>query len=392
MRVALNALATAAPGWLRELARPQWYKRYGRRIEEFDLPGSKAKRAAYAQQVGEDGFALLDALAGPDAPDGLDGLPEAGVLRKVWQQNYEREERPSDASDDPEGKPPRVRYKSASELPPSSERLKSPYDLDARYRRKKSGQRWTGYYAHLTETCNAGQPRFLTHVDTTDASVHEAMRTKAIHTALIEKKQAPATHLVDAAYVSATHLARAQRSGIDLVGPTRPNPSSQAGGEFSKEQFDVDWEQQQMRCPEGKTSTSWGTYEEPKRGRYVKVRFATADCRACPSQPLCTPSGKQGRQISLHPREEQEALEAARARQKTREGRRLRAVRRGVEGTISQAVRGFGLRKARYRGQAKVHLEHVATAAAMNLDRAAAWLEGRPIAATRTSRFLRLAV
>ncbi len=63
------------------------------------------------------------------------------------------------------------------------------------------------------------------------------------------------------------------------------------------------------------------------------------------------------------------------------------AWRAGIEGTISQGVRSFGLRRARYRGTAKAHLQHVATAVAINFDRIAAWLEGRPRAATRTSRF-----
>ena len=63
----------------------------------------------------------------------------------------------------------------------------------------------------------------------------------------------------------------------------------------------------------------------------------------------------------------------------------------GVEGTISQGVRAFGLRKARYYGLAKTHLQHVATAAAMNLDRLEAWFGNIPLGKTRTSRFARLA-
>jgi hypothetical protein len=38
------------------------------------------------------------------------------------------------------------------------------------------------------------------------------------------------------------------------------------------------------------------------------------------------------------------------------EGRRLYAKRAGIEGTISQGVRSFGLRRSRYRGEAKAHL------------------------------------
>ena len=82
---------------------------------------------------------------------------------------------------------------------------------------------------------------------------------------------------------------------------------------------------------------------------------------------------------------------AARARERTAEHRRLYAQRQGIEGTLSQGVRALGLRRARYRGLVKTGLQHVATAAALNLDRLAAWLAERPLAPTRTSRFAALA-
>ena len=64
--------------------------------------------------------------------------------------------------------------------------------------------------------------------------------------------------------------------------------------------------------------------------------------------------------------------------------------RAGVEGTLSQGVRGFGLRRCRYIGLAKARLQHVATAAAINVYRIADWLGGVPRAATRASRLVRL--
>jgi IS5 family transposase len=94
--------------------------------------------------------------------------------------------------------------------------------------------------------------------------------------------------------------------------------------------------------------------------------------------------------LALLPRREHEALAAARARDKSKKGKHLYAQRQGVEGTISQAVRAFGLRQARYRGLAKTGLQHLATAAALNLDRLAAWLAERPLAPTRVSRFAAL--
>jgi transposase len=57
-----------APDWLNAIAAPEWYERYGRRVEQSRLPKSEAARMDFAQQVGQDGFVLLDALAGPNVP------------------------------------------------------------------------------------------------------------------------------------------------------------------------------------------------------------------------------------------------------------------------------------------------------------------------------------
>jgi hypothetical protein len=75
---------------------------------------------------------------------------------------------------------------------------------------------------------------------------------------------------------------------------------------------------------------------------------------------------------------------------KSEEGKRLYAKRSGVEGTLPQGVRAFGMRRTGYRGLAKTHLQQVVTAVAMNLDRIAAWLAGIPLETTRTSLFAAL--
>src|SRR5687767_3236123 len=60
--------------------------------------------------------------------------------------------------------------------------------------------------------------------------------------------------------------------------------------------------------------------------------------------------------------------------------RQTYAQRAGVEGTLSQGVRAFGLRQARYRGLAKTHLQDVAMAAAINAGRLVNWLNDRTYA------------
>lgn len=184
-----------------------------------------------------------------------------------------------------------------------------------------------------------------------------------------------------------------ERYGVDLVGPPRGDPNWQRrGGEsYGAGAFEVDWAERRVRCPQGRTSTNWREYEDERRGRYVRARFGKAVCRGCPARALCTRGTTSGRQLTLQGPAQHEALRRAREREATPEGRRLYGLRSGIEGTVSQGVRQMGLRRARYRGLEKVRLQHVATAAALSLDRAAAWLEGRPLAPTRTSRFLALA-
>ena len=91
--------------------------------------------------------------------------------------------------------------------------------------------------------------------------------------------------------------------------------------------------------------------------------------------------------MKLLPQAQCLALYAARNRQQTPEFREQYAKRAGIEETLSQAVRRISLRRSRYIGLARTHLQHVLTAAALNLIRAVAWLTQTPRAKTRSSRF-----
>ncbi|MHB1134863.1 MAG: transposase [Chloroflexota bacterium] len=128
-----------------------------------------------------------------------------------------------------------------------------------------------------------------------------------------------------------------------------------------------------------------------QRRAVIHSDFAQAECAICSVRPRCTRAQAQPRTLTLSSETEHKALQAARERQQTDECKALYARRAGVEGTISQGVRAFGLRQARYRGQDKTHLHHLATAAAINVGRLTNWLNGVPVAATRSSRFAALA-
>jgi hypothetical protein len=391
LRAALNALATSAPVWRRSIVPPEWYERSGKRIEETRLPREQAKRAAYAQRVGADGVTLLAAVAAVGAPPALRALPSMDTLRRTGHRHYERT--PDEAAG---GRAPPVypvRFRPTRALPPAAEGIEAPYDTAARDRHKRDTP-WTGDMVHVSETCEPPAPPLLTHVHTTTATGHEAQCTAPIHQAVGAKDLPPSEPLVDAASIDAELLVSSRpEPGIMLHGPARPNPHGQAtvAGAYTVADCTVDWEHRQVHCPQGKAAASGAERVDATGRAYLQVRVHRQDCRACDTRAFCTQATQAARPLPLHPQAAFEALHAARAWDASEEGQQRYKRRAGVEGPLSQGVRAFGLRWARYRGLAKTHVQPVATAAAMHVDRGVAWLAERPRAQTRISRFAALA-
>jgi transposase len=164
MRAALNALASVDPDWLREHADPEWFERYGRRIEDQRLPKGKEARTEYLQTVGgADGVRLLAHIDDPRTPRGLKELAEVETLRRLWEQHYE--------TTDGE-----LRVLDPKEMPEAARRIESPYEVEARYAAKRS-MSWVGYKVHLTESCDEGLPHLITNVHTTAATTPDVKQS-----------------------------------------------------------------------------------------------------------------------------------------------------------------------------------------------------------------------
>ena len=380
MRQALNQLAEAAPEWLRSRATPDWFDLYGPRFEQYRLPDKEAEREALAVRIGSDGYHLLAGIYDDEAPALLRQLPGVEVLRQVWIQQFVLEgDKPS--------------WRSVTNQPTAEDKIVSPYDVEARYSKKRQTE-WVGYRVHLTETCDPDSPHLITHVETTSAPVADGQVLEVIHTDLAEKNLLPATHLVDNAYVDADAIVESQTKGVELLGPVRPDQSWQAKAEqgFDKRTFAIDWNAQTVTCPGAKTSTSWRPVQDRSGHALIEVRFDPHQCCTCSLRSQCTHSEKHGRCLSLKPQDQHAALEERRRYQTTEEFKQRYAKRAGIEGTISHGVRAFDLRSARYIGLAKTHLQHILTAAAMNLTSAVAWLRGNTRSTTRRSSFAALAL
>ncbi len=195
--------------------------------------------------VGETLRHALNSLA-VAAPAWLREVPAVETLRRVWVQQFHAAEGA-------------VRWRATTELPPAAVLINSPYDPEARFSKKRDVS-WTGYKAHLTETCDPDTPHLTSHVETTAATTQDSDVTATIHTALAAKGLLPEEHLLDEGYIDAAHLVTSRdEHGVALVGPVARDGSWQAveGQGFEASRFAVDWAAQRVHCPQGQLSRKW---------------------------------------------------------------------------------------------------------------------------------------
>jgi transposase len=380
LQTALEQLAETVPDWLGSWLPLDWQSLYGKPLK---MPKTEGARAELGHRIGADGHRLWAAITDPDAPPGLVDLPTVRIMHQIWLQQY---------SVDDQGQ---VRWRSKDDgQPPASVRIDTPFDLDAR-RGVKRGMGWTGYKDHYTETCDdPNLPNVIIDAETTLGPVHDSRVLTPLHDRLADRALTPGEHLVDSAYADpeAIHTAR-QQHGIILITPLQADSSWQAaaGQGFDQASFTIDWDRQQVTCPDGATSRRWHQRQDTV-GPRIHVAFSNRDCRPCPSRHLRisgTDTRIRPRQLTLHTQTEHDILHANRRDQTTSEWKARYATRAGVEGTMSQAV-AHGARHARYTGLAKQHLQTILTAVGLNLIRLNAWFTGTPHATTRTSQITTL--
>ncbi|WP_331743593.1 IS1182 family transposase [Kitasatospora sp. NBC_01300] len=361
VRAALEELARTADHTLDGLVEEDWGRRYGRPVRLGKNPTRPKTRIA---TTGEDARRLLEHLSRHHP--GLLSRPQVQVLRQVLVQNYYW---------DPAG---RLRWRDDADgpgLPPSADRIVSPYDPTARYARRGQVTRWTGFLAHVTETCSDDGPNVITDVATMSATSADTEVLPGIHTRLERRSLRPDQHLVDGGYTSLPHLEQAEREHrITLVGPLPGNPTRQhrRGEGFARDDFRIDFDRREVTCPQGQTSAGWhGPYptSSPTAAPLIVARFTKSQCRPCPARAKCTTSRDAARTVGFPPRELLELQQRNRAEQQDPAWHKRYAVRSGIEGTICEFAHGHGMRRCRYRGQAKAHLQHVLTAIAVNIER-----------------------
>ncbi|MFJ5725223.1 IS1182 family transposase [Streptomyces sp. NPDC093149] len=369
VRAVLEEVAGTAGHLLDGLADEERGHRYGRPVRLGKNPTRPRTRIL---ATGDDAVRLLEHLY--QHGTGRASGPRVQALRQIMVQNYYR-----DAAGrllwrtDEDGGPG---------LPSSSRAIVSPYDTSARYARHGHIISWRGFSAHLTETCAPDAPNVITDVATTAATTHDSRVLPGIHTRLRQRGLLPAEHLVDSGYTSLVHLEQAARDHqVTVTGPLPGNPTRQhrrADG-FARDDFHIDYDRQQVTCPQGQVSRGrHGPYptSSPTAAPLIVAKFTKGQCQPCPARTQCTTSRESVRTVGFPPRELRDVQLRVRAEQQTPEWKIRYAVRSGVEGTVNELAHGHGMRRCRYRGRSKAHVQHVLTAIAVNIER----LSGLPSA------------
>jgi transposase len=165
--------------------------------------------------------------------------------------------------------------------------------------------------------------------------------------------------------------------GLSLEVITPPSPERELGV-FRPQAFTLDAQGEELTCPNGQ-KTRRRTYSPRENG--WRFRFSTKQCRGCPLRAQCLlKPGKRGPRVVVK-NDYEEEYRRARAKAQTPEYARVRKEHPKIERKLGEMVRWHRARRARYCGRAKVLVQGLLTAVAVNVKRIAHLLGALPQAA-----------
>jgi transposase len=362
---------------LAEHERPDFWEQLWERYVEskLDYKTSAEVLQSKRRQAGVDCLRLLNWLE-PLAAE-IRQTKAVALLRSVFAQQFELAQGDKTSSSSVESiEPVKVHATGV---------VQNPHDPEAQWSAKGEGKQkkdWVGYKAQVAETVGTQEDpsSFITSVVTQRATESDDAGLPAS----LQKQEAlglerPSELYADGAYISGQAIQQAAEEGWQLLGPAQPSAARKdLAKEYRIEAFDISVRERKAVCPAGKTSTNCSKLTEEKSGK-VSYRFEFGrQCHDCPYRAACVPSAQAHRTIvvgACH-----EALQQRRREQLSPEFALRMHQRNGIEGTISELVRGHGLRRARYKGLAKVDLQNQFIAAACNIKR---WFQKLQSAAFR---------
>lgn len=335
-------------------ARDDDYATAGKPVCDWD---DAAAREALIDALVVDGMAILSVVEGRDLPEPVARAAE--LLATVIGQDTE-------ADDD-------GRFHIVRRV--AGDRVISVVDPDARHGHKSSARGFDGYKGHAAIDPDV---EIITGAAAGPANAGDAAMTETLIGELTDRAdgegdadrsgrddaagEEPAVY-GDSAYGSGDNLELLERLGAKPMVKTQPSVAP--GGQFTKDDFDVDLTERTVTCPAGNSVSI-----PDRNAAKVQVRFAE-HCTSCPLRDRCT-SAATGRTITIGRHERR--LQDARARQSEPDWQAdYRATRPKVERKLAHLTRRWhGGRRVRVRGFQRVDQDWKLLAGAVNLARLAA--------------------
>jgi len=303
--------------------------------------------AGHLQGVGELMAQLTDELAVRYGDE-----PAYQVLQRVFQEHFHVDEAA-------------LRPKAGEELKASS--LQSPDDWEATYRQKR-GEEHKGYVANVTETCNPeNEMQLIVKVQTEPNNSDDAAMLNEVLPGLKERTDVDEMH-TDGGYNSPDVDQTMRELGIAQIQTAirgrKPSAEKLHLDAFAWE-LDDDGRPRAVTCPHGQQAEVTPGRSE---GRYCAA-FEAAGCEGCPFLDSC-PTEPLKRTPKRVLRFSQQEVDLALRRQRSAEARASgQNLRSAVEATVRSVKHPFDNGKVPVRGQSRVSMVMLASAAMSNLRR-----------------------
>lgn len=286
------------------------------------------------------------------------------ILNKVFEQQCEVKEIP-DAK-------PEIIIKEK----PDTDTICTPHNPEARFVRKGK-QRVTGCKGFVTETCDReNKVQFITDVEVTAATEHDAKQQTKIQERLIENELKPEKQYGDAGFVNGETILSSKGEGIELEGPTAGRSQSFEDYENKERPLDAGDFKTTIDEQTGElTITKCPNNQEPKdqklseiTGKMI-VHFDRDTCISCGYVDRCPVNiGERVATVTIG-----EAQHAGAVRHhkymSNPEYRKECAIRAGAEAMVSELTRAHGVRKSRHKERSRTRLQLIFAAIACNVKR-----------------------
>ncbi len=224
--------------------------------------------------------------------------------------------------------------------------MQSPHDPDAGY----SGHKGTGYFAHVTETCNNDTTEIVTDYFVEPAGTDTDKDQIAIDNLEASDKQ-PEVLYEDGGYPTAQGMLDAKEKGTQIIAPISTK-GKQSEDAICRDQFKFDKGGNCTACPEGHAPVRHGMRTSSSKPNKVLHAFFDADkCANCMLKGRCmTRPANNGQGKTYHIEIDPALIERDRARAGQDEDWWNRyKIRSGIEATISELKRVNGIDKLRVR-------------------------------------------